>query len=94
MEENIKVCATKRILCVIKDAKSEVYYPPSCSDSADAAKRSFAALIRRQSDFVLSTFPSDFDLWMVGEYDDRTGTITPAPAPVHLANGSDFAKID
>lgn len=92
MEENDNVFARKSVLCVIKDAKSNVYFPPSVSDNQEAAKRSFHALIKRGTDFVFSNFPSDFDLWLVGEFDERSGTITPTPAPVHLANGADYAN--
>lgn len=92
MEDNNNVFSRKRVLCVIKDAKSDVFFPPSVSDNTDAAKRSFHALIKRGTDFVFSNFASDFDLWLVGEYDELSGTITPCPALVHLANGADFAN--
>ena len=92
MQENNTVFARKSVLCVLKDAKSNVYFPPSVYDNQEAAKRSFHALIKRGTYFVFSNFPTDFDLWLVGEYDDLSGTITPTPAPVHLANGADFAN--
>lgn len=91
MKENNSVFAPKSALCVIKDAKSDIYFPPSVSENTEAAKRAFHALIKRGTDFVFSNFPSDFDLWQVGEYDERSGMITAFSAPVHLANGADFA---
>lgn len=92
MEDNNNIFARKSVLCVIKDAKSDVYFPPAVSDNKEAAKRSFHALVKRGNDLVFSNFPSDFDLWLVGEYDERSGTITSVPAPVHLANGADYAN--
>ena len=92
MDDNNTFRACKRVLCVIKDAKSQVFLPPFVSDNTEAAKRSFQASIKRGSDFVLSTFSADFDLWLVGEFDELSGIITPCPAPVHLANGADYAN--
>jgi len=80
-------------LVVLKDAKSRVYGVPAVNQTLDEALRSFAALINDKADTLPARFPADFDLWHIGSYDNDTGLITAASAPVHLANGLDV-KID
>lgn len=41
---------------------------------------------------ALNTFPEDKELWCIGEFDDRTGCITPC-APYLVARAIDYIQV-
>lgn len=72
----------------VYDSKVGVYRPPMYSINQFALLREFQTQIfmdPSQSRNELFTNPEDFQIFKIGEYSRRTGTITPCQ-PKHVAN--------
>lgn len=70
----------------IKDIKSETYLPLFQARTNPEAIRMFAGSIKN-SGTMISDYPSDFELHLLGTFDPETGVITPRELPQPLANG-------
>lgn len=63
-----------QVLCV-RDRGADVFGQPTFHLSVGAASRAFADEINRQDDNnVMFKHPEDFDLYVLGIYDDGTGS--------------------
>lgn len=71
----------------IYDAKANTFSAPYFVPTVEAAKRDFGLLVN-DGKSLQSLFPADFDLYLVGEYDNITGTLRVVDK-LHLANGCD-----
>jgi len=67
----------------IRDSKGEFYGPPFFQKTHGEAERSFHTLVNDPKSNV-NTYPEDFDLYHLGEYDDQTGKIRPLDTPSHI----------
>lgn len=63
------------ILVNIRDLKAETWHLPHAVHNRAVALRDFERLVNDPSHTLLSDSPSDFDLYEVGTYDERTGLI-------------------
>lgn len=68
----------------IRDSKAEIYNAPFFQKTHGEAERSFKTLANDQKSTVCQ-HPEDFDLWYLGVYNDRTGTIQSLETPQHIA---------
>lgn len=75
-----------RKLYGIKDSKAEVIDPIFASVSVGSAVRQFVDLCLNDKTFVGQHY-KDFALVALGEYDDNTGVITPAPSVIVVEDG-------
>lgn len=75
----------KKIFAV-RDSKAEYFNPPMFFHTIGEAERAFKHTASKQ-DNSIGQFPQDFDLWLLGEYDDQTGKIQ-QQEPMHLINGA------
>nr|QJB20094.1 MAG: nonstructural protein [Microvirus sp.] len=75
----------------IRDSKGECYNTPFFQKTTGEAERSFRELVNDQKSMV-SKYPDDFDLYMVGEYNDQTGVIEPMDTPLHLVKAINVQK--
>lgn len=71
----------------IRDAKAEVYNQPFFKFSHGEAERDFKHLLRDEKSMVAS-YPDDYDLYYLGEYDTVTGLLTPLATPQHIAKAA------
>ena len=62
----------------IRDNKTEVFNNPFISHTDMSAMRTVYGAMDQN---LLSTYPEDFSLWYLGEFDDVTGAITPEVPP-------------
>lgn len=70
----IKVC------CAVWDSAAQVYGQPIFVPTVAVAARSFIDECGRVADDnPLSKHPEDFELRVLGEYDDSTGLLIPSP---------------
>ncbi len=73
-------------ICTIYDAKGEAFFQPMFFQSVAQAERSFQdATAKPDSD--IGMHPEDYSLFLVGEFDQRTGQITVLEARVAIAVG-------
>lgn len=62
-------------LFTVKDIKSSSFGAPFQSVSSGSACR-VVAMSMDDKNSLLSRFPSDFEVWEVGEFDETTGLLT------------------
>jgi len=58
----------------IYDNKMEIYMPPFPANNARHAMRKCSEIFT-QPNSVFLNYPEDFQVWEIGEYDDKTGVI-------------------
>lgn len=68
----------------IRDQKSEVFNTPFYQSTHGEAERNFHHLCNDQKS-TIAQYPSDFDLYYLGEYDDNTGQFSGLDTPQHIA---------
>ena len=71
------------------DSKAERFLRPFFAENTAVALRSFQELIRTH-DHQFNKFPEDYALFHIGSYDEKTGELTPLPAPVNLGLAIQF----
>lgn len=84
-----------RFVCSVVDQKIETFGLPIFVPHTGAAVRSFTDEVRRQGDDnQLNKHPEDFDLFLLGEFDDQTGELRSLPDPQRLVRGVDCSLKD
>lgn len=73
----------KKNLFSIRDTKAEMYFTPWSKSTIGEAERDFSELAKNKETSV-GKYPEDFDLFHVGEFDEKTGKITPFDTPRHI----------
>ena len=76
----------KKIFC-IKDEKSGQHYDPFTMGNTIDAQRTFMQAMKAEKSMI-AQYPEDFNLYLVGEYDEMTGLIT-AQKPVLILTGKE-----
>jgi len=75
----------------IRDAKAEIFNPPFFALTAGTAEQNFTQLVRDPKS-KLNMFPDDYDLYLMGTYDDKTGKMQPLDTPQHIAKAIQFKQ--
>lgn len=77
------------VLISIFDRKASVYEAPITFPHVAAALRAYAEVPRRKPDHQFAQYPSDYDLYLVGEFEEVSGLIQSVNPPnfiEHLSN--------
>lgn len=77
-------------LYAIKDAKTG-FMSVTTEQNKQAAIRNFYHACKN-SESLLHTFPNDFSLFCLGDYETDTGVITPLACPCLLADASEVLR--
>lgn len=75
----------------IKDVASESFGQPIFVRAQGLAVRMFMDEARNEKSQI-NAHPADFELYYIGEYDDSTGTITPATNIERVSRAIDFSQ--
>lgn len=67
----------------IRDGKAEAYNQPWFALTPGEAERSFKRLVNDPQSTIYS-FPEDYDLFLIGEFCERTGKIKGLDTPQHV----------
>jgi len=70
----------------IRDSKAEVYNQPWFAKTYGDGERTFHKITNDPQSMV-NTYPDDFDLYCLGEYDDQSGLLVPLDTPKHIIKG-------
>ena len=73
----------------IKDTKVAFYNPFLMHNEAEAL-RAFTSLVKDKNSEI-SKAPGDYELWIVGQWDDQTGLIF-SSGPKYITNGIEVNK--
>lgn len=67
------------VVVSIKDNKGHYFHKPVVMESVREAERSLAAVVNLKTDKpgTYQEYPEDFDLYLIGQFDNVTGQITP-----------------
>jgi hypothetical protein len=65
------------ILFSIRDEKANIFHAMSQGLTEAEAIRGFTANVNNPQNDLLHTYPSDYALYRLGEFDQETGEITP-----------------
>ncbi len=74
----------------VLDAKTRAFMMPFYSHTIASALRTFSDATKDPAS-LMHQHPSDFQLWLIGEFDDQTGEITPQ-IPQSLGSAVDHVK--
>jgi len=67
----------------IRDSKAEIFHPPFFRNTHGEAERHIHTLAKEEKHPV-NLYPEDFDLFFLGDYDTKTGKLTPQDSPQHI----------
>lgn len=67
----------------IRDSKGEFYMQPFFKKSHGEAERDFT-LLTQDPQSLVSKFPSDFDLYFLGTFNNETGKLDFVDTPQHI----------
>ena len=94
IDESVEDLAVSHSVCSIFDAKAEAFGTPIFVKANGLAIREFQKLVNGQ-DPNFSSFPEDFTLYQIGEFDEKSSEIRSFIPPRRLCNGVDvFAPVD
>lgn len=81
----------KLFVMSVRDRVADVFGQPGFYTSTGSAIRSFADEINRQGDSnnMFARHPGDFDLYLLGEYDDNSGLFN-CSTPKQMAVGKEL----
>ncbi|QCS36091.1 nonstructural protein [Capybara microvirus Cap1_SP_121] len=80
------------IIVSIKDLVADSFFEPKISANEAAAKRDFKLITTQPSDSLLYQRAEDFQMWKLGTWDNRTGTITMEPKLLEQGVKNDLRK--
>lgn len=78
-------------IVVVKDRAVDCFGTPFFVKHPAEAVRSFSDEVNREGS-TLAAHPDDYDIYMVGEFDDQTGAVRPSVDVDLLARGKDLVK--
>lgn len=75
----------------IQDAAADAFLPPFCLHREAMAKRQFADCVNDER-HQFGKHPAHYNLMLIGEFDDETGTIKKYLSMQPLGNGTQFVQ--
>lgn len=79
-------------LVAIKDKKVG-YFDVRCVDNVDVAKREFSLLFKPGQETSTIYFPDDYELYLLGSYDNANASFDLQNVPVLLSDGATQVKL-
>jgi len=80
----------QKVICSVRDITADVFSAPFTSANTLTATRDFAHACADPNSQLFKN-PEDFQLYLVGEFDDDTGVLTGKTAQL-IANATQFVK--
>lgn len=80
-----------KAIVAVRDLKASAFLHPHFQVSTGVAVRSFGDAVN-DTKSEIAAHPQDFQLFHVGDFDERTGLITPLLTPELLASAIEFVK--
>jgi len=80
----------------VRDAKAEAYMQPFFGRSKGEAIRAIQTEVNSgKQDNMLASYPEDFNLFYIGEFNEQTGEIIlPEGGAVNLGNAANFKTLN
>ncbi|WVR22148.1 MAG: DNA binding protein [Malazfec virus 6] len=75
----------------IRDTRADYFNPPFFNNTHGEAERNFQNLVN-EKDSRIALHPADYDLYYIGDYDDKEGTIVPQKLPQLVASAASLVR--
>lgn len=75
-----------KVLCTIKDIKAGYYFSPVMCNSVDEFKRIVYECVNSDVSSPVCKYPSDFQLYHVGEFDEHLGLVVGFPDVIYICD--------
>lgn len=76
----------------IRDLKGANYNTPFAQPTHGTAERSFTELVKDPQSLV-HKYPSDYELFHIGSFDDESGKLDALPIPQHIVSGAQLVPM-
>lgn len=84
----------KRLLVAVRDITSDLFFAPQCVINEGNAKRAFSEEVNRPDEKnTFYKYPGEYELFVLGEYDEQTAKIETLDSPKSLGTGNSFKII-
>ncbi len=84
---------TKYVVVSVRDQTADTFQLPFVTPNVGVAVRSFADAVQNPEPAnPWNKHPEDFSLWLLGEFDDETGKITPVEK-VQLGLAKEYVRV-
>jgi len=80
------------VLCSVYDQKARYFSAPFSSPTEETAIRDFARAVS-DSRGMVDKFPADYELHMIGTFNELSGEIESVSIPKLLAKGADYLEV-
>lgn len=77
----------------VYDKKADMFGPLFLSNNDETAKRDVQNLLQNPNS-TLSQFPGDFDIMLLGNFNDSTGVLQPMDHPLLICNTLRLIEVD
>jgi len=77
------------VMCSVYDNKARLFSAPFTSMTEDTAIRDFTRAVVDTHQMV-DKFPADYELHLLGNFNEQSGEIEPVNIPKLLAKGADY----
>lgn len=77
------------VICSVYDQKARYFSAPFTSSTEETAVRDFARAVSDTRSMV-DKFPQDYELHLLGSFNELSGEIEPVSIPKLLAKGADY----
>lgn len=72
-------------LFTVRDTKSKSFHRPFTARTPEDATRILQQNVNDPNpQNLMNQYPEDFDLWLIGNFDELTGQLVGLPAPEHV----------
>jgi uncharacterized protein len=75
----------------IRDQKAGAYHAPFYQKSHGEAERAFHQ-VANDPKSTINQYPTDFDLYYIGEFDDETGKVSALATPQHIMHAASLKR--
>lgn len=78
----------------VRDRAANAFSMPQFYVSTEVARRNFGQLVNdvKEGNNVVNQHPEDFDMFLLGTYDDETGAFNQVGPPRQIAIGKDLVR--
>lgn len=80
-----------KVICSVFDSKAQLFSAPFVSHSRITAVRDFEGAVRDVGSGI-NKFPSDYQLYLIGKWDEESGRIDQLDVPELLVRGDSFKE--
>lgn len=75
----------------VRDVKADIYHKPFYEHTHGSAERAFKTAVNDPQGAIYGS-PEDYQLFFIGSFDDRDGSLMTHTPPTHIVNASQLVE--